>query len=481
MATPQIQYASKSFSDIQADLINIIQTQYPDQLNDFNDASIGRVFIDLIAALGENLNYSINNAANETQLENAQQRRSLFEIARTFGYNIRNVVGSVTVCQFTAVVPALGPSYDPSYLPIIKLGSEVVGGGQVFTLLNDVDFSSAVSASGTPNRSFIPNLDTLGNVVNYTVTKDEVVYNGSIKIFPKVVRGTDFKPFLSVVINDTNVIDIEQVIVLPGINNPTPTTDQFFNTQYAFYEVDYLLQQQVLVDNPSITASTANIQVCQWLPVTQKFIKEFTPNGFCKVIFGGGNGQVNLFQQSINNSSESSFLNNYLQNTALGEIPPVNSQIFIRYRSGGGAASNVGIGVLTNFGQVTIVNNGAVASTVQKVQRSLTVTNIIPALGGADAPGIEEIRRSIQYNYSAQERCITLADYKSQVGQMNPRYGIPFRYNVLLKDNKIQIPILGLNADGTLNNTPSLPSQPRIKQSTSTTETKEPIFKTLKQ
>ena len=217
--------------------------------------------------------------------------------------------------------------------------------------------------------------------------------------------------------------------------------------------MDYLLQQQVLVDNPSITASTANIQVCQWLPVTQKFIKEFTPNGFCKVIFGGGNGQVNLFQQSINNSSESSFLNNYLQNTALGEIPPVNSQIFIRYRSGGGAASNVGIGVLTNFGQVTIVNNGAVASTVQKVQRSLTVTNIIPALGGADAPGIEEIRRSIQYNYSAQERCITLADYKSQVGQMNPRYGIPFRYNVLLKDNKIQIPILGLNADGTLNNT----------------------------
>ena len=157
-----------------------------------------------------------------------------------------------------------------------------------------------------------------------------------------------------------------------------------------------------------------------------------------------------LLKAGVNNKE---FLNNYLNNTALGEKLRKDYTLFVRYRTGGGTSANLGSGILTALGDFQLTVNGSRQDFNQSVQRSLTVNNPIPAIGGNDGLSIEQIRNLIGFNFSAQERDVTADDYQSQVFKMPGKFGSPFRANSFRENNKVIIPILGTNSDGTLNNT----------------------------
>jgi hypothetical protein len=82
------------------------------------------------------------------------------------------------------------------------------------------------------------------------------------------------------------------------------------------------------------------------------------------------------------------------------------------------------------------------------VQGSLTVTNVTPAIGGSDAPSIEELRNYIAYNFAAQNRAVTLNDYKSLIIGMPAKYGVPTKVAVTESQNKINIAVLTNDVDG---------------------------------
>jgi hypothetical protein len=126
--------------------------------------------------------------------------------------------------------------------------------------------------------------------------------------------------------------------------------------------------------------------------------------------------------------------------------------LYVRYRVGGGADTNLGQGVLNTVGLATIIVNGVDNTINNTVRSSLTVNNPIPALGGRDEPSIEEIRNLVRYNFSAQNRAVTIKDYQSRIALMPSQFGVPFRTGVFEEQNKIKIYIIGLNSDGTLNN-----------------------------
>ena len=56
--------------------------------------------------------------------------------------------------------------------------------------------------------------------------------------------------------------------------------------------------------------------------------------------------------------------------------------MFIKYRVGGGADTNIGTGVLTNVGTISMTINGSNQTTNNAVRASLKVNNAFPALGG---------------------------------------------------------------------------------------------------
>ena len=57
---------------LRQDLINFTRQYYPELIDNFNDASVFSVFLDLNAAIGDNLNYHIDRSIQETVLQYAQ-------------------------------------------------------------------------------------------------------------------------------------------------------------------------------------------------------------------------------------------------------------------------------------------------------------------------------------------------------------------------------------------------------------------------
>jgi hypothetical protein len=467
--TNVIQYGSRTFGEIRTDLIAYIRQAYPEVLSDFTDSSVGAMLIDVNAGVGNNLAINTDRAFQETQLEYAQQRASLLNIAKNMGFNIPARRPSVTVVDFTVLIPVLGDGPDASYYPKLLPGAQVVGGGKIFETQDMIDWSSPYSNLGDPNRSIIPNLDSNGSVISYNVTKREVVINGSTSIFKRIINANDVVPFLQITLPDPSIIEIQGVILLPGVNytaNPisgdfNPSMDNIIGSQGVtishYYEVDWLAQQQVFVENFSSSVNTQNtgIKAARWIDVTKKFISEYTPNGYCVLTFGSGDADVNAFRDGFLKVGVSNryFLDNFLNNTALGEKLQANYTLFVQYRTGGGSNSNLGANVLTQLGGYTLQVQGSRQDFNQNVQRSLKVNNPIPAIGGNDGLSNEQIRELVKYNFASQDRDVALTDYLMQIYKMPGKFGSPFRANAFKLNNKVVISTLGLDSQGKLDNT----------------------------
>jgi hypothetical protein len=453
-----IKFGSRTFSEIRTDLISLIKQTYPEVLSDFTDSSVGAMLLDLNAGVTNNLSINTDRVFQETQLEYAQQRSSILNIAKNMGFNIPATRPSVTVVDFSVLIPVLGDRPDTSYYPTLFAGAQVIGGSKIFETQNAIDWNSPVSSLGDTNRSIIPNFDPNGVIVSYTVTKREVVINGSTSLYKRIISSNDVIPFFSIILPDPNIIEIDAIYLMPNNSITVSPTDSDFKTYGdRYYEVDWLAQQRVFVEdyqNSQVDLQSNGIKAATWIDVTKKFIKEFTPNGYCQITFGSGDADVNAFKDGFLKEGVSNvyFLENFLNNTALGEKLVAGSTLFVKYRTGGGSNSNIGAKVLNGLSNYTIKANGPIQTYNLNVERSLRVTNPIPAIGGNDGLSTEQIRQLIKYNFSSQTRDVTLTDYLLQIYKMPGQYGSPFRANAFKLNNKVVIPILDL-VDGKLSNT----------------------------
>lgn len=445
MNDSRITYNKRTFSEIQVDLISMIQEYYPDVLSDFTDSSIGSILIDLNAGVTNNLSVNTDRVFQETQIEYAQQRESILSIARTMGFNIPNLRPSITVVNFTVTVPVNGNEPDYTYYPTLNAGAQVVGGGKVFETQEVVDWSLSNNSYGSQNRTILPIYNTNGIIENYEITKQEVVLNGKSSVKRIDIQDSHVVPFLEITLPEADVIGIDSVIMVQNIDNPT--SSDFANPNYKFYEVEYLAEPRVFVDDPT-QQPTNGVKAGIWIETTKKFLVEYTSSGYCKLTFGGGDTET----QALNNTLvlNNKLVQQFLLNTALGVKLSKGYTLFIKYRRGGGSASNVGAGVLNSMGTKVLNVGGSNAKDKNTVARSLKVNNIIPAMGGNDGLTIEQIRNLIKYNFSAQNRCITASDYLVRLYKMPSKYGSPFMANVFVENNKIVIPTLGLDSDGKL-------------------------------
>ena len=78
MAEKKISYTVRDFQVLRTELINFTRTYYPDLVQNFNDAGIFSVMLDLNAAVTDNLNYQIDRSIQETVLQFAQQKNSIY-------------------------------------------------------------------------------------------------------------------------------------------------------------------------------------------------------------------------------------------------------------------------------------------------------------------------------------------------------------------------------------------------------------------
>jgi hypothetical protein len=450
---PNVNYDSRNFVDIRTDLVNYVRQYYPDIFNDFNDASVGMMLLELNAAVGDMLSHNTDRMFAETQIDYANERHSLLSLARTFGLNIPGKRASATIVDISVTVPTFGDTFDVSYAPFLRAGSQFNGAGKVFELIYDSDFSNPFNKNGIPNRKVIPNKNANGTTISYTLTKRELVVNGFTKIFKRVLTTQDVIPFLEIVLPDDNVLSIESIITLPGTNlNGQPSNAQFLDKNIRWYEMSSLSEDKVFIQDTNKVTDSTKVTPGKWITTNKRFIREFTDLGFTKIIFGGGSQDVSSLCDFNVEPILVNQIGNFINNMSLGQTHTANSTMFVKYRVGGGADTNIGPNTINGLGILDITINGSRADINQSVKNSLKVINLLPAIGGKESPTNEEIRYMVKYNFASQNRAVTIKDYQNRVSQMPGEFGTPFRNGIYEEQNKIKIYVLSLDANGKLTN-----------------------------
>jgi hypothetical protein len=451
MANKKISYTTRDFQQIRTELINFTRLYYPELIDNFNDASVFSALLDLNAAVTDNLQFNIDRSIQETVLQYAQQRSSVFNIARTYGLKVPGQRPSVALVDFSITVPAFGDKEDLRYCGILRRGAQINGAGQVFETVYDIDFSSPINAEGFPNRLKIPNFDSNNKLLNYTIVKRETVVNGVTKVFKRTITANDVKPFFELFLPEKNVLGVTSVLLKDGTQYANiPAPQEFLGLDNRWYEVKALVEDRVFVEDPTKVSDQPGIKVGKYISTSNKFITEYTPEGFLRMTFGGGSQSADEQLREFARNGLKLDLYKYSNNFALGSVLKPNSTLFVQYRVGGGASSNLGVNVITQIGTVSFYVNGPSASVNTNVVNSLSCNNVTAAIGGAASPTTEEVRNLVTFNFSAQNRAVTINDYDSIIRTMPSQFGAPAKVAITEENNKIKIKMLSFDESGSL-------------------------------
>lgn len=497
MSEKKINYMARSYEEVRSELIAMSKKYYPEISPNFDDGSVGSWFIDLLAAVSDSLNFSVDRAYQETNVNSSNLRSSVMNLARANGLKIPGNKASICEVEFSCVLPPdttniASPNWR--YSPVIKRGSVVSSGSYNYELSEDVDFASQFNSNAYSNRKFEPKRNNNGIITAYTVTKSAIVVGGVSRVYKKILTSDELQPFMEVILPDKNIMNVESILfkeatefsVDPQISEYYYDTEEYRLTNqaistYRYFEVDSLADQyrfgtdvyseegkngiykiyEKYDDYTETTKDKGNTKTTRvyrglWKPLRQKFLTEYTDNGYMKVIFGSGVLYDEIpTKVSVYGEGQMSKL---INNDMLGVLPKAGSTMYVLYRVGGGIETNVAQGAINaitfmnseipNTIDTTVTSRGAVI-------KSITVTNISTAVAGKNLPSTEEIKYLIKYSTASQNRCVTIKDYKSKLFSMPPKYGCPFRNSVIEENNKIVISILDINANGSLDS--SLP------------------------
>jgi hypothetical protein len=292
-------------------------------------------------------------------------------------------------------------------------------------------------------------LDGSNNVQSYNIIKREVLVNGITKVFKKVITQAEATPFLSLYLPERNVINISSIIQKDGITyNNVPSYQEFLSPVGKWYEVSSLAEDTVFIPDPGKTTDQSNIKVGKYIRTSNRFITEFTPENFMKLTFGGGNTSADDQLATFAQNGITLRINDYQNNLSLGYIPTPNTTLFIQYRVGGGLESNVGVNVINTVGNVNFDVNGDSVEIANAVRNSIQCTNVTAAIGGSNPPSTEEVRNYVTFNFSSQNRAVTIGDYYSILQKMPGQFGVPAKIGILENNNKINVIILSQDVNG---------------------------------
>ena len=435
MATPikrDLKYLNRDFSNIRAKLIEYSKTYFPNTYNDFSPTSPGMMFMEQAAYVGDVMSFYLDNQISETFTQFARQTNNLYELAYMFGYKPKNTTAATVEVELYQTIPAVleGGEYVPNedYALIVGENTQIsttINPSTNFLIQDKCDFS--FSSSLDPVQISI--YETLGsNPVSFLLKKKRKAISATVntQTFP----FGNFTQFPTINIEGDNIIKVLDI------------TDSDGN---KWSEVDYLGQEMVFdsikntnPNDPNNVEDVGEVPYLLQLKKSQRrFATRFTSATNLQIQFGAGNPNDTdeLITPNPNNVGiglpfEQDKLTtafsptNFLFTKTYG-IAPTNTTLTVRYLTGGGVSSNVSSGTLTNIdtSNTKFSTISLDPTTANTTFNSLTVTNPNAADGGAAGDTDEQIRQNTLMQIAAQQRTVTLDDYKVRALSMPPDYG----------------------------------------------------------
>ena len=426
-----ISYVGKDFATLKENLIEFTKTYFPNTYSDFNESSPGMVFVEQAAAIGDMLSFYQDTQLKESLLSYASERKNVMALAQSMGYKPKITTPAVTtlnVYQITLAKNDATYSPDESYYLKIKDGMEIESASDsniIFRTIDNVDFSNA-----TDREIDVYERDNSGIPTKYLITKKVKAISATEKITSiQFDNDTDYP---TKTISDTNIISITSVVDNDGAK---------------YYEVPYLAQESIFVEQPNTESNggslSASSTVVPYILEVQKVPKRFSvkinSDNTIDLQFGTGNNtsderllpnpkNVGLgLANSITRLNQGIDPSNFLKTNTFGSVP-VNKTLIVNYLVGGGILSNINTGDLTRIRKIEFEEDDlsidtANISTYNQLKNSVAIENIEAATGGRGAESIEEIRQNALATFGSQNRAVTRQDYIVRALSMPERYG----------------------------------------------------------
>ena len=226
-----VNYLSKDFNSIKGDLIDYLKRYYPNEYQDFNEASGGMAIIELLAYIGDSMSFYIDRQVNEGFINRAIEEKNIFSLAQNMGYKPKFARPAVVNVSISAVFNDAS-SADSTF--ILRKGSKVVTNFEPaiqFETLADADFSSAKDRVTTKLTD---------STTQYSITSISAIA-GSTKTFSYTVGSPT--PFLKLTLPDSNVTEIMSVTS---------------SDSKEYFEVDNLAQGSIFTGEKNITSSSGD-------------------------------------------------------------------------------------------------------------------------------------------------------------------------------------------------------------------------------
>lgn len=458
-----INYTARDFASIKKELVEYSKRYYPETFSDFNKSSFGSLVLDTVSYTGDVLSFYLDYQFNESMLNTAVEFDNILKISKQLGYKYNpnsTAQGFVTLfISVPATQDGLGPNL--SYLPILNKGSTFTStGGQIYTLLEDVDFSNE------NNEIVVANVNsTTGVPTSYAIKSFGIVQAGFLE--QKIVNVGDYERFLRIDLQDRNVLEILQV------------TDSDGN---EFYEVDNLSQDVIFREVPNNNAQSDGVaSILKPFPVPRRFVVD-KDRATTYLQFGYGsedemtNSSVvepsqNILQLHARNYfTDQAFDPTNLIKTDKFGVSPSNTNLTITYRKNNASNSNAFSNTITSV-RNTIFSFPQIIDTISSiratVRNSLEVLNEQPIIGQITLDAAEELKTNALNFYASQNRAVSLLDYQTIIYSMPSNFGKIKRCSIY-QDNKsfkrnLNIYVVSENRGGNL-----IPSNSIIKSNLKT-------------
>jgi len=428
-----INYVGKDFGKLKQNLIDFSKSYFPDTYSDFNETSPGMIFIEMAAYVGDVLSFYQDTQLKESILTHATERKNLVALAQAMGYKPKISSPAVTNLTVYQLVPATGTGInnrpDSTYFLKIKDGMEVASttnSNVIFRTTDSVDFANTTDREITVySRN-----ETTGEADFYLVTKKIKAISARV-VQTSVSFATNDTDYPTYTLSDSNIIEVSSIY-----EN---------DTNERWYEVPYLAQESIFVENPNTIPNGQLSNYVDSVPyilevqkVPKRFSTKVNSDNTLDIQFGSGNNSINDeivlpnpkniglgLSNSISRLNTSIDPSNFLKTSTFG-VAPAGKSLTINYLVGGGVESNVNSGDLITLRRLEFeedllsISNEGLYNTIKA---SVAVENLEPAIGGKGSESIEEIRQNALATFGSQNRAVTRQDYIIRTLSMPERYG----------------------------------------------------------
>ena len=419
-------YLAKDYGSIRSDLLQYARTFYSDRIQDFSEASVGGLFLDMAASVGDTLSYYLDHQFRELSWADAVETQNIERHIRNAGSKIGVASpANVNLTFFVEVAATLdNGAYVPDWnsAPKILESTEVQSkSGVTFITTEDLDMGESDSYG---NRKATVNAGNVSNGVptSFILSRDVVATSGLIATETFTIPD-EYVPYRTITLSNANVSEILSVVDSDGND---------------YYEVDSLTQDTAYRPIKNFGSdSDAVPRIFTPIAAPRRYMTSTAITGRkTTLMFGGGDetvssedalpdptkfaipmyGSTTVTRFSIDPRS-------LLKSKTTG-VAPRNTTITVRYRNGGGSEHNVAANDIRKIKTLrTTFPSAATPGAATSVRASTDVINTLSATGGAAAPSVDEMRSMIPAARNSQQRVVSKDDLLARVFSLPTMFG----------------------------------------------------------